>query len=77
MNIFSPFQTHLDAFTLYIPPYLLCPATPRSKKSNKAVGEKKEKLNSAHRKVHMLGHCVHVDGFWGNLHRLTLKRDFN
>lgn len=25
-------QTHLNGFTLYIPPHLLCPATPGSKK---------------------------------------------
>lgn len=59
MNILSPFQTHLDGFTLYIPPYLLCPATPRTKKSNKAIEKKKEKkkkLSSAHRKVHIPGH---------------------
>lgn len=40
MNISSPFQTHLDGFTLYIPPYLPCPATQRTKK---AIGKKREK----------------------------------
>lgn len=44
VNIFSPFQTHSDSFTLYIPPYLLCPATQRTKKATKQLEKRKTEI---------------------------------